>query len=234
MTTIPNDQKPEQFNRSLDALDVQDIFDTIQGEGPFAGCQATFLRLAGCNLQCPLCDTDYTSNRETLLVSDLVRVMVERRPSLVVVTGGEPFRQEAVSPLVYALVNVGKWVQIETNGVFCPNDIASLAMNSTIVISPKTSKVSDALAQRADAWKYVLSHDAVSPEDGLPTSVLGMQGIPARPPLGDKVGVEQICLQPADHQDEEINRKNLDAVLESCNRFGYRLCLQLHKIVGLP
>ena len=42
------------------SYDVHSIFPTIQGEGPFVGQPAIFIRLAGCNLQCPACDTDYT------------------------------------------------------------------------------------------------------------------------------------------------------------------------------
>lgn len=38
-------------------LQVQDVFYTIQGEGPFAGRTAVFIRLTGCNLRCWFCDT---------------------------------------------------------------------------------------------------------------------------------------------------------------------------------
>ena len=59
-----NQQAPEkQQLRGDGLLAVHSIFYTIQGEGPFAGETAVFVRLAGCNLQCPLCDTDYTSDR---------------------------------------------------------------------------------------------------------------------------------------------------------------------------
>ena len=45
-------------------LAINSIFYTIQGEGPFAGSPAVFVRLAGCNLQCPMCDTEYTSRQQ--------------------------------------------------------------------------------------------------------------------------------------------------------------------------
>src|SRR3954467_9071958 len=45
------------------SLSIHSIFYTLQGEGPYSGCPAVFMRLAGCNLQCPGCDTDYTSGQ---------------------------------------------------------------------------------------------------------------------------------------------------------------------------
>ena len=44
-----------------DELMVSEIFGpTIQGEGPYAGHTAIFLRLGRCNLDCRWCDTPYT------------------------------------------------------------------------------------------------------------------------------------------------------------------------------
>ena len=51
-----NTQEPEKIDRDRH-LDVHSIFHTIQGEGPYCGHPAVFIRLAGCNLQCPGCDT---------------------------------------------------------------------------------------------------------------------------------------------------------------------------------
>ena len=70
MSMMTNVQKQEGYSKDLigNSLEVVDLWQTIQGEGPFAGMRAIFIRLAGCNLQCPFCDTDYTSKRETLEV----------------------------------------------------------------------------------------------------------------------------------------------------------------------
>jgi organic radical activating enzyme len=65
----------------------------------------------------------------------------------------------------------------------------------------------------------------------LPTSIL-LNGLrPARPPEGYK---HRIYVQPLDEQDPEANHRNLIACREVCLQHGYTLCLQLHKIAGLP
>lgn len=215
-------------------LEVHSIFSTIQGEGPFAGCPAVFIRLAGCNLQCPLCDTDYTSWRahhDVAFIVESVRA-IRGRATLVVITGGEPFRQP-IRGLVDALLVDGYRVQIETNGtLFRELDFAHRRL--TIVCSPKTGTVHKRLLPYVSAFKYVATVRALtSSTDGLPTNALDHPNGPIlfRP---DAHHPAEVFLQPVDEQDEELNRQNLDAVVEACREYGHRLCLQLHKIIQLP
>ena len=122
MTIDVNKQPAEKQHLTDFTVEVHSIFDTIQGEGPFAGSPAVFIRLTGCNLQCQFCDTEYTSVREAITpVEALNRVKAAHGDSprgLVVLTGGEPFRQN-ISPLCAALLHAGYHVQIETNGTMC-------------------------------------------------------------------------------------------------------------------
>jgi organic radical activating enzyme len=212
------------------ALDVHSVFATIQGEGPFVGTPAIFVRLAGCNLCCPACDTDYTSTRERKSINPLlaeVEALAGATIKLVVITGGEPFRQN-ISFFVSELLSSGFTVQIETNGTL-PLHLPS-HQNVHVVVSPKTGKVDDSIWQRAQTAKYVLSADSIDPLDGLPRLVLGHTAHPrvARPPAK---WPGQVYVQPAD---EENYTANLTAAIASVGRFGYRLSLQLHKIIGLP
>ncbi len=231
-----NTQAPEKALRRDDGqLAVHSIFPTIQGEGPFAGQPATFVRLAGCNLACPRCDTDYTSSR-TLMSPEQILLTVKHATApnrLVVITGGEPFRQN-IAPLARCLLEEKFGVQVETNGTLAPNsDWISLYSKHapTIVCSPKTGKVHQALTPFVDAYKYVLHRDQLG-ADGLPTSALDHPAHPrlARPHRGYS---GPVYVQPVDEQDRALNELNTKAAIASAMKHGFTLCLQTHKIIGL-
>lgn len=220
-------------------LDVHSIFLTIQGEGPFSGTPAIFVRLAGCQLKCPLCDTDYTSNRSKMAIweiLDRVKELANRQTRLVVITGGEPFRQ-SLGPLFRALEANSFYVQVETNGALEPPDrryenTPAYEQGVHIVCSPKTGFVHKKIWSSACCVKYVLSHDSVAEDDGLPIRALGHVANPrlARPPSTWR---RPIYIQPADHQDPTINELNIRACVKSAIEHGYVLQLQIHKYLGV-
>lgn len=217
-------------------LAVNSIFYTIQGEGPFAGSPAVFVRLAGCNLQCPMCDTEYTTRQQMGWPQVIETVQNESyfttdKKGLVVITGGEPFRQN-LYPLVSNLLTHGFKVQIETNGtLYC--DLPFDHPDLTIVCSPKAGAINKKLAPHIAALKYVATMDSLEDSpDGLPTHALEHPngGMLARPPQGWQ---GTIFLQPVDEKNTVKNNRNLTAVVKSCMDNGYRLCLQVHKIIGV-
>lgn len=227
-------------------LAVHSIFKTIQGEGPFCGRPCVFVRLAGCNLQCPACDTDYTSARQMMTASEIlfeVNVLWRAdkwRHGLVIVTGGEPFRQD-LTALLNTLTLYRYDVQIESNGTLPPSsfhytrDVRSKADSSLgqayIVCSPKTGKINAAIEELACALKYVVKAGAVH-TDGLPLSALdhASNPYPSRPPKGwDR----PVYVQPLDEKDDLINRANTDVAVAACLNHGYTLQLQIHKYIGV-
>lgn len=238
-----NNQKPEKREKSTgDELLVHSIFHTIQGEGPFTGVPAVFVRLAGCNLQCPGCDTEYTKGSIRLSIAGIAHtistLIAQSKTRLVVISGGEPFRQN-ISKLVNMLHASDLTAQVETNGSMAPQgDFDSYPV---IICSPKTSKLNPKMLPLITAYKYVVDHQKVH-TDGLPLTALGHVATPmlARPPSnfdGD------IYLQPMDMSEiypkkgwvkkEFHDRANLAFVVESCMKHGYTIQLQIHKILDL-
>ncbi len=233
-----NLQPPEKSDvRENGSLEIHSIFRTIQGEGPFAGTPAIFVRLSDCNLQCPSCDTEYTSLRRRMSAWEaLIEIMQLAGSSinLVVLTGGEPFRQNII-PLVLNLTRREYQVQVETNGTLSLSNLPMIyeeccvSMHFSIVCSPKTPKLNPDLEPYIHAYKYIGKAGELDSVDGLPLTTMGFTTKVARP----KTDVD-VFLQPLDEGDEEKNKANTQACLESCLRFGHRLSLQNHKLLGLP
>lgn len=240
---LKNPQKPMPVDRSSgETLSVHSIFPTLQGEGPHSGKRAVFIRLAGCNLQCPLCDTEYTEGAKDMDCRDIVATCRELSTAdLVVLTGGEPARQD-IATLVDDLICHGYHVQIETNGKLPLQGDQSLWAHwlgmggLTIVVSPKTARIDGFMMNFATAYKYVLRAGEIA-DDGLPTlaldNPLGRGDRVARPP-GDFAG--DIFVHPADEQDLHLNSQNLDAATTAVVAFDdsrRRLGMQIHKLAGL-
>jgi organic radical activating enzyme len=237
----PNTQPQESIVREGDGLtlDLHSIFLTLQGEGPFTGHRAVFVRLAGCNLQCPGCDTEYTQGRATVSIHDIassVDAFAAGKPAIVVITGGEPLRQP-IGALVYVLMRKGFNVQIESNGTVAPDDklhsaLIAYGRRVTLVVSPKTKQIARTCLEKAAAFKYVLDHRHVSEADGLPTVALEYDraagdGV-ARPREGAPVYVT-----PYDAKDDDDEVLNRMMVGDVCRRYGYIAGVQLHKLMDL-
>ncbi len=98
---------------------VTETFLSIQGESTHAGRLCFFIRLAGCNLQCRYCDTQYSASLtdgKAELLDLLVVKAVSSDVDLVEITGGEPLTQPETIPLCEKLLDAGMTVLIETNG----------------------------------------------------------------------------------------------------------------------
>lgn len=103
---------------------VNEIFQSIDGEGSRAGSLVTFVRLCRCNLRCSYCDTTYafsTSESTEMTVKEIVEKVKEISiGNLVTLTGGEPLIHVGVDYLIYSLMDEGFEVNVETNGSVVP------------------------------------------------------------------------------------------------------------------
>jgi len=94
------------------SLKVNELFYSIQGEGANLGMPAVFIRLAGCNLNCPFCDTSHEAYDEMSISAIKAEVEKYNCPNIIW-TGGEPTLQ-----LTDEIVSLFKnyYQCIETNG----------------------------------------------------------------------------------------------------------------------
>ena len=188
---------------------VNDMFYSLQGEGYNTGRASVFIRLAGCNLRCPFCDTDFNSYQE-LSGDEIVRraltligKIMEEGHVMVVLTGGEPTLQ-VDEALVTRLHDEGFVVAMESNGTrLAPSNL------DWLTVSPKGNVV----VEKCDEVKYVF--DGIRQVDDY--------GIDAR----------FYYLQPCDVGDTRLNQ----AIVEQCVDYikkhpRWRLSLQTHKLAG--
>lgn len=191
-------------------MKVNETFLSLQGEGYFTGTAAFFLRLSGCNLRCPFCDTQHQSYTE-MSEDEIVAEASRHKPRHIVITGGEPALQLTES-LVDKLHAAGFFIQVETNGTLpLPEGI------DWVTCSPK----GDFPQFPVDELKVLFMGDVTDPEAII------------SPLLGKESGVK-LYLQPLDTGNEKQNR----AILRSCINYvlqhpWWTLSLQTHKIVGI-
>ena len=175
------------FDNAGDKLFVTSIFYTLQGEGPYRGEPAVFVRLAKCNLACSFCDTYFdggdwlTFDEIDLRIGNVLKeyfdgilpAWAESRIGLVI-TGGEPMLQKNLGPFLERMQDHFAFTQIESNGII----VQDIPEYTTLVVSPKCLEKNGKpvkylepnpkMLARADCLKFVMSADQDSPYSTIP------------------------------------------------------------------
>ena len=196
---------------------VNETFLSLQGEGHFTGTPAFFLRLAGCNLKCPFCDTNHQSYCE-MSEDEIVEEVSRHKPRHIVITGGEPALQLTQS-LVDKLHESGFFVQVETNGTLpLPQGI------DWVTCSPKAVPLHlSPNGEYPHEIKVLFMGKDTDPESVLRS--LSLDG---------KVGELRLYLQPLDTGNEAQNRIILrDTIAYILEHPKWSLSLQTHKMLGI-
>lgn len=191
---------------------VNEIFYSLQGEGFNTGRAAVFVRLSGCNLKCPFCDTDfskYTEMSPEEIAEEVRRLSGDCK--FVVITGGEPTLQDC-EKLIRVLHEYDYRVAIETNGT------RRAPLNANwVTVSPKIAYVGDSALLfdlKCDELKVVFDGEHEVSDYG--------------------VEAFYYYLQPCDTGDEAKNREIIDKCVEFIKKNPkWRLSLQTQKILNV-
>lgn len=98
---------------------INEIFDSIQGEGPYIGYRQIFIRFCGCNLLCNYCDTEFNKG-EDFSIDELwerIENFDLNNVHSISLTGGEPLlHYEFLREFLPKLKKENLKIYLETNG----------------------------------------------------------------------------------------------------------------------
>lgn len=198
---------------------IHETFHSLKGEGAYTGQAMFFIRLAGCNLSCEFCDTDY-SETEVLSIREILD-RAERFPGhYIVITGGEPLIHDVI-PLVDTLRSESYTVHLETNGTL---DIPPVF--DWVAVSPKGGELKEALFA-ADEIKFLC---------GLPDWAEYIKRV--EPYVRYECQKLLMPIAKATNEpirtEEDFIQANVDAAMAYClTHPEFRLCMQLHKVLHI-
>lgn len=218
---------------------INEIFQSIQGEGYFTGQPAIFIRLQGCDVGCSWCDTRHTwvvdparkvvssqildrSSNSDCWASMTTEQLCKSLRDLgytarhVVLTGGEPCQYD-LRPLSRALLEQGYQVQIETSGT---TEILADA-GCWVTLSPKIGMkggypILDSALLRAQEIKHPVA---------MEKHIHDLDHLLARCQHG---AGKVICLQPISQQ-----RRATELAIRICIERNWRLSVQMHKYLNV-
>ncbi|MER2492908.1 7-carboxy-7-deazaguanine synthase QueE [Catenovulum sediminis] len=216
---------------------VNEIFETIQGEGAKTGVPSIFIRLQGCPVGCSWCDTKHTwelNDNEKVSVENIINIsnassmwaeldeisllarLKHYSAKHVVITGGEPCLYD-LRPLTETLNKNGYTSQIETSGTF-----EIFTDNSTYVtVSPKVGmkggfKVLQSAINRADEIKHPIATEQ------------HIEDLKALLKLRNSLDDVCVCLQPISQKPRAT-----ELAIHHCIKNNWRLSVQMHKYLSI-
>jgi 7-carboxy-7-deazaguanine synthase len=217
-------------------LPVNEIFETVQGEAYFAGTPSVFIRLQGCEVGCPWCDTKHTWGLDPTQVVSLKELMREQassphfawagtndianeamqlRPRHTVITGGEPGRYD-LRRLTGELLDRGRDVQIETSGT----EELLIDNRVWVTLSPKINMpggrpmIASAMARAQEIKLPVGKLEDVEAYDELVKTMPASTALIWVQPLSMSLKAARVCMAAA-----------LDR--------GWRVSVQTHRLLGV-
>jgi len=217
---------------------LNEMFETIQGEGTYTGVPSVFIRLQKCSVGCAWCDTKQTwvvnledeqtvgqvlaKNMESanwcqVSAKDLVSIYLQRYSAKhIVITGGEPCEYD-LFPLTSAFEALGCSCQIETSGTA----EVKVTDNTWVTVSPKVAMKAQlpilaSAMRRANEIKHPVGtqKDIDQLDALLVTSPVADDAVISLQPISQKSRATQLCI-------------------ETCIKRNWRLSIQTHKYLNI-
>lgn len=214
-----------------DSLIVNEIFGSIDGEGIRTGELATFIRLAGCNLRCRYCDTEYAlkiNQGNEMTINEIINKVKEIGYKNITITGGEPLIHKNVEQLIDKLIENGYNLNIETNG----------AVDITPYITKKLILTADFKVKSSNMIKYMVKSNLslLRPNDVLKIVCNKDDFNDIKKLLKNNNIKSFIYLSPIFN---EVKPSELVDFLKELHKEGFdtsktRVQIQLHKIIWDP
>ena len=217
---------------------INELFETLQGEGSFTGQPSIFLRLQGCPVGCSWCDTKHTwdihpeleissklllsKSEETeqwsnLLLDDIATIFNQQgfKAKHIVITGGEPCMVD-LTELCHYFEAQGYSCQVETSGTF----EIKVSSDCWVTVSPKVNM----------RGGYDILASAMARANEIKHPVATEQHIDDLKTLLTKFNVEdkQVYLQPISQK-----QRATELAIETCIENNWRLSVQVHKYIGI-
>ncbi|WP_258808492.1 7-carboxy-7-deazaguanine synthase QueE [Pseudidiomarina sp. CB1] len=218
---------------------INELFETIQGEGFYTGTPAIFLRLQGCPVGCPWCDTQHTWEKSAADKVELATLLAKSSASAqwaeltaaeilaafkqqgfqakhVVITGGEPAMYD-LRELAQVLEAAGYRLQIETSGTFA----LQVSAATWVTVSPKLDMPGGFLV-RPDCMKRA---NEIKHPVAMQKHIDALDNLLAQCPPADNV---IIALQPISQRSRAT-----ELAIKTCIERNWRLSVQLHKYLHI-
>lgn len=207
------------------AMKINEIFVSIQGESTYMGRPCLFIRTTGCNLRCTYCDTEYAFYDGKEMSNDEIFDIVEKSGvKLVEITGGEPLLQKELPDLLDKLLEGNYDVLIETSGSINIDKIDPRAVRIMDIKCPSSGEVS----------KNDLSNlDKLKPEDEVKFVVGDREDYTWANEIIEKYNLDQkvtVLFSPVFEKLAPV--KLAKWILE--DKKNVRMQIQLHKIIWGP
>ena len=224
---------------SMTKLPLNEIFESIQGEGSFTGAPSIFVRLQGCPVGCAWCDTkhswylaeEHQATFEQVVakagdgdswcyveIDQLITHLKSYQARHIVLTGGEPCLYD-LTQLTEQLIANGFSCQIETSGTF----EIKVSEQCHVTVSPKVAMKGgyEILAQALDRTNEIKHPVAMQRHiDELDTLLARLSP--------EQLALKKIYLQPISQQ----NRATKLAI-DTCISRNWWLSIQTHKYLDI-